>query len=533
MLLAERKTIEPSYLNAEGSWLGTHDHKRIGLMFLVVTSAMMFVGGLFALLLRAHLLSPQGALADYPTYNRWFTIHGVTMIFLFMIPGIPTSFGNFFVPIMIGARDVAFPRLNLASFYVYVTGALVVLLGMVLGGADTGWTFYVPYSTTSPMSLAPVVTGIFIVGLSSILTGINFITTIHTLRAKGITWGRLPVFVWTIYATSIIQILATPVLGMSLVLVALDRLLDWGLFDPARGGDPILYQHLFWFYSHPAVYIMVLPAMGVMAEVVSTFAHKNPLSYKMLVASSLGIAFVGFLTWGHHMFVAGMSKLDAGFFGAMSMLVAIFSAIKVFTWTGTLYRGSITLKTPLFYFFGFIFIFVFGGMTGVALASTSLDVHWHDTYFVIAHIHFIMAGGVILSFLAALHYWFPKMSGRLYSERWGMLTAALVFMGFFLTFFPQFLLGNMGMPRRYASYPERFHMLHVLSSGGAFLLGGALLLVLGNLGWALRWGRLAGPNPWNSRSYEWTLTPSPPPEDNFVGVPTIETDPYDYRRRVA
>jgi cytochrome c oxidase subunit 1 len=530
MLLHAEREASASYLATHHSWLGTHDHKKIGLMFLAVTSTMFFLGGLFALLMRAQLLSPEGALVDYPVYNRWFTIHGIAMVFLFMVPAIPTAFGNFFVPIMIGAKDVAFPRLNLASFYVYLTGALTTILGLFIGGADTGWTFYVPYSTSSPMVLAPVVTGIFIVGVSSIMTGLNFVVTIHTLRAKGIGWDRVPVFCWTIYATSVIQLLATPVLGMSLALVGLDRVFDWGLFDPARGGDPILYQHLFWFYSHPAVYIMVLPAMGVMAEVVCTFSHKNPLSYRLLVASSLGIAFVGFLTWGHHMFVAGISKFDAGFFGILSMFVAIFSAIKVFTWTGTMYRGQITLKTPLFYFFGFLFIFVFGGMTGVALASTSLDLHWHDTYFLVAHFHFIMAGGTVMAFLAALHYWFPKMFGKLYSERWGMLTAALVFMGFFLTFLPQFLLGNQGMPRRYASYPAHFQMLHVLSSAGAFLLGGSLLLVLGNLGWAYRWGRAAGPNPWSSASYEWTLTESPPVEMNFSRPPVITTDPYDYTR---
>jgi cytochrome c oxidase subunit I len=529
-LLVERSARQTSYLRAEGSWLFTHDHKRIGVMFLVATSVFLFLGGLFALLIRAQLLSPGGALTDLPTYNRWFTLHGVIMVFLFMIPALPSGVGNFIVPLQIGARDVAFPRLNLASFWVYVLGATLCVVGMVAGGSDTGWTFYVPYSTSTPMSLAPVVAGVFVVGLSSIMTGLNFIVTIHTLRARGVTWGRVPVFTWAIYATSIIQVLATPVLGMSLALVGLDYAFDWGLFDPARGGDPVLFQHLFWFYSHPAVYIMVLPALGVMGEVVSTFSHKSPLSYRALVLSSLGIAFVGFLTWGHHMFVAGMSKFDAGFFGALSMLVAVFSAIKVFNWVGTMSRGSIALKTPLFYFFAFLFIFVFGGMTGVALASTSLDIHWHDTYFLVAHFHFIMAGGVLISFLAALHYWFPKMFGRLFSERWGMLTAALVFMGFFLTFFPQFLLGNQGMPRRYGAYPEQFRMLHVLSSGGAFLLGGSLLLVLGNLAWALRWGRLAGPNPWNSACYEWTLADSPPVEHNFTAVPVVATDAYDYTR---
>jgi cytochrome c oxidase subunit 1 len=523
-----------SYLTAGGgslhSWLTTVDHKRIGVMYLVATTAALFLGGVYALLLRTQLLLPEGAIVDYPTYNRYFTLHGVIMVFLFMIPAVPGAFGNFMVPLMIGARDVAFPRINLASFYVYLSGSAIVLAGLVAGGADTGWTFYVPYSASSPMSLVPVVGGIFLIGVSSIMTGFNFIVTIHTLRAKGLGWDRVPIFVYTIYGTSVIQVLATPVVGMSLLLVGLDYALDWGLYDPARGGDPVLFQHLFWFYSHPAVYIMVLPVMGIMAEVVCTFSQKNPLSYWALVYSTIGIAVVGFLGWGHHMFVAGMSRLDAGIFGILSMFIAIFSAIKVFTWVGTMYKGVISLKTPLFYLFAFLFLFIFGGMTGVAVATMSLDVHWHDTYFVVAHFHFIMVGGVITGFLAALHYWFPKMTGKTYSERWGMLTAALVFMGFFLTFFPQFLLGNGGMPRRYASYPAHFQPLHVLSTGGAFMLGVAMLLVLGNLLYALRWGRRIGNNPWRSRSYEW-LTASPPSEHNFERTPDLSRGPYDYTSR--
>ena len=524
-------TARVTYLTAGGggirSWLTTHDHKRIGIMYLVATGLALFLGGIFALLLRAQLLTPQGAIVDYPTYNRLFTLHGVVMVFLFMIPAIPGAFGNFIVPLQLGARDVAFPRLNLASFYVYLAGATLVLGGMLLGGADTGWTFYVPYSTSSPMNLVPVVAGIFVVGLSSIMTGLNFIVTTHTLRAKGMTWGRVPLFTWTIYATSIIQILATPVLGMSLALVGLDRVFDWGLYDPARGGDPVLFQHLFWFYSHPAVYIMVLPAMGIIAEVVSSFSQKNPLSYAALVVSSLGIAFVGFLTWGHHMFVAGMSSFDGAIFGILSMFTAIFSAIKVFTWVGTLYKGRISLKTPLFYFFAFLFLFVFGGMTGVACATMSLDIHWHDTYFVVAHFHFIMVGGVITAYLAGLHYWFPHMFGRMYSELVGFFTSVLVLFGFVLTFFPQFLLGNAGMPRRYASYPEKYWPLHVLSSGGAFLLGLALLFVLANLVYALVWGPRAPKNPWQSLSFEW-LADSPPQPHNFDATPVIDRGPYDY-----
>src|SRR3954466_14859131 len=424
------------------SWVATTDHKRIALMFYGAVLVMFFLGGIFALLFRTELLSPQRDIMDATTYNKLFTWHGIVMVWLFLIPSIPNIFGNFILPMQIGARDLAFPRLNLASFYVYLAGAAIVLGGLFAGGTDTGWTFYLPYSESTPVTLFPVVFGIFVVGVSSIFTGLNFIATVHMLRAEGMQWRRLPLFTWSIYATSIILVLATPVLGLSLILVALDHVLHLGVFDPATGGDPVLFQHLFWFYSHPAVYIMILPAMGVVSEVVPTFAHRRPSSYSAIALSSLGIAFGGFLAWGHHMFVAGISTLDAGVFGIFSMFVAVFSAIKVFTWVATLYRGEIVFSTPLLYFFGFLFLFVFGGMTGVAVATQSLDVHWHDTYFVVAHFHFIMVGGSVTAFLAAAHYWFPKMFGRLYSERVGLLSASAVLLGFVLTFTPQFLLGN-------------------------------------------------------------------------------------------
>ncbi len=519
-----------SYLVADKgvkSWLTTTDHKRIGIMFLVGVLVALFLGGVFALLLRLELLTPGRTYIDALTYNRFFTLHGIIMIFMFMIPSIPAVFGNFCLPIMLGAKDVAFPRLNLGSFYVYSAGVVITLGGMLIGGADSGWTFYAPYSTTSPTAVAPVGFGVFVLGFSSILTGLNFIVTVHTMRAKGMSWLRMPLFVWAIYATSIIQVLATPVLALSLALIAIDHGFGLGIFDPRMGGDPVLFQHLFWFYSHPAVYIMILPAMGVISEVVTTFAKKNPLSYKGIAFSSIGIAFVGFLTWGHHMFVAGMSIFDTGVFGVLSMFVGIFSAIKVYNWVGTLYRGHISFTTPLLYFFAFLFLFVFGGMTGIAVATSSLDVHWTDTYFVIAHFHFIMVGGTLTAFLAAMHYWFPKMFGRMYSERVGLFTAALVFMGFFFTFFPQFLLGNMGMPRRYYSYPERFQALNVLSTGGAFLLGMGVLLTVGNLLVALKMGPRAGKNPWQSMGFEW-LTESPPTKHNFEASPVIDRGPYDY-----
>jgi cytochrome c oxidase subunit 1 len=510
-----------------GSWLVTTDHKRIGILYLVSVSVMLALGGIFALLLRLEHLGPGPTLMTAMTYNRLFTLHGVTMVWLFMIPSIPAAFGNFMLPIMIGAKDVAFPRLNLLSYYIYLLGSVVTVAAMLMGGVDTGWTFYTPYSAHAPSAVVPTVIGIFIVGWSTIITGVNFIVTVHTMRARELGWMRLPLFVWAMYGTSIIQVLATPVLGLSLLLVGLDHALDWGLFDPARGGDPVLYQHLFWFYSHPAVYIMILPAMGVVSEVIPTFAHKNPYSYKAIAYSTLGIAFVGFLTWGHHMFVAGISAFDAGIFGILSMLVAVFSAVKVFTWVMTLSRGSIALKTPLLYCFAFLFLFVFGGMTGVAVATMSLDIHWHDTYFVVAHFHFIMVGGTLTAFLAGLHYWFPKITGRMYPERLGLLSSVLVFAGFFVTFFPQFLLGNAGMPRRYYNYPPEFQALHVASTVGALGLGAGLALTLAYLLWSLVWGPRATDNPWDSRSYEW-LTPSPPPRQNFARAPRLARDPYDY-----
>jgi cytochrome c oxidase subunit 1 len=520
-----------NYLNWQTtvmSWLNTRDHKRIGLMFLVGAMVSLGIGGALAMGIRIELLTPEKTLMSPTTYNRVFTLHGVIMIFLFMIPAIPSGFGNFVVPLMIGARDVAFPRLNLLSFYLYAGGATIAIMGMLMGGVDTGWTFYAPYSTTSLDKVAIVLFGLFVVGFSSILTGLNFMVTVHTMRAPGMTWGRIPLFVWAIYGTSLIQVLATPVLGAALALVAIEHAFGFGLFDPAMGGDPILMQHLFWFYSHPAVYIMVLPAMGVISDVICGLSRKNIFGYWAVAGSTLGIALVGFFVWGHHMFVSGQSTFAGGAFGILTMLVGIFTAIKVFNWVGTIYGGAIQFNAAYAYVLGFLFFLIFGGMTGIALATMSLDVHWHDTYFVVAHFHFIMVGATIMGFMAALHYWFPKITGKMMNDTTGIIGAVFVFFGFCATFIPQFLLGNAGMPRRYYSYPVEFEQLNVLSTAGASVLGMGMVLVLINLLVGLFSKHKAPANPWGSRGVEW-LTASPPSPHNYEKIPEFFGEPHDYR----
>lgn len=524
---------EVNYINHDGglkSWFLTLDHKRIALMYLVLTLFAFTLGGIFAMALRIEHLTPNQTVMGANTYNRMFTLHGVSMIFLFMIPAIPGIFGNFCLPLMLGAKDVAFPRLNLLSVYVYTAGATLVMWGMISGGADAGWTFYVPYSLSTPASLFPVLLGIFILGFSSILTGLNFIVTVHTLRAPGMTWMRMPLFVWAVYATSIIQVLATPVIGLTTVLVGLERVFGFGFFDPTRGGDPVLFQHMFWFYSHPAVYIMVLPSMGVISELVTSVSRKNMFGYKMIAYSSLGIAFVGFFAWGHHMFVSGQSAFDSGAFAIISMLVGVFTAIKVFNWVGTMYKGAIAIRAPLVYICGFLFFLVFGGMTGIAVATVSLDVHWHDTYFVVAHFHFIMVGAVIMAYLGAIHFWFPKMFGRLYHEGWAMVASTFIVLGFNATFIPQFLLGNAGQPRRYYMYDEKHWVLNVASTAGSSLLALGLIIVLVYLIYALKYGAIAGDNPWRAAGLEWK-TSSPPPKHNFHETPVCDEEPYTYQKK--
>ena len=525
---AERR---PHYLNVNyglKSWLLTTDHKRIAWLYLLSVTFFFFIGGLFAMLIRVELLTPQGDLVQAETYNKLFTMHGVTMIFFFLIPSIPAVLGNFLIPIMIGARDLAFPRLNLASWYIYVLGGLFTLTAAAAGGVDTGWTFYTPYSSIySNTHVALTVVGIFITGFSSILTGLNFIVTIHTMRAPGMTWFRMPLFVWAHYATSIIFILGTPVIAITLALVALERLFGLGIFNPELGGDPLLFQHLFWFYSHPAVYFMILPGMGVISELITCFSRKRIFGYDFVAFSSLAIAVLGFLVWGHHMFVSGQSVYASMIFSLLSMLVAIPSAVKVFNWTATLYKGSISLDAPMLYALGFIGLFTIGGLTGLFLATLGVDVHVHDTYFVIAHFHYIMVGSAVMAYLGGIHFWWPKMTGRKYPERLARLAAVIIFLGFNLTFFPQFVLGYLGMPRRYHVYPPEFQVLNVLSTAGASILGVGYVLPLAYLIWSLRYGAIAGMNPWKARGLEWQ-TPSPPPTNNFAVTPTVVSDAYAY-----
>jgi cytochrome c oxidase subunit 1 len=510
------------------SWLLSTDHKRIAILFLVSITFFFAIGGAAAALIRLDLLTPQADLMTNEGYNRAFSLHGIIMVWFFLIPSIPNVFGNFLIPIMIGAKDLAFPRLNLLSWYIYICAGLFAIATVVLGGVDTGWTFYTPLSSTfANGNVMLALTAVLISGFSSILTGLNFIVTIHKLRAPGMTWGRLPLFVWSHYATAIILVLATPVLAITLILVGLERAVGIGIFDPKLGGDPLLFQHLFWFYSHPAVYIMILPGLGVVTELIAAAAHKRIFGYWFIAYASIAIAVIGFLVWGHHMFVAGQSIYASAVFSLLSIIVAVPSAIKVYNWTATLYKGNIALDAPFLFAMGFIGLFVIGGLTGLMLAMLAFDVHVTDTYFVVAHFHYIMVGGTVSAFFGALHFWWPKITGRMYNGGWAIAAAIIIFVGFNLTFFPQFILGYLGMPRRYHVYPPQFQVWHVLSSAGASILAVGYLLPMIYLISSLFSGPRAPRNPWRAAGLEWTI-PSPPPKDNFETIPVVTHEAYDY-----
>ena len=541
MINAENKLLtqtihhEKDYLeDGKGimSWLYTVDHKRIGIMYLWSILFFFFLGGMFAMLVRTQLLTPAGSLMSQELYNRAFTLHGVIMVFLFIIPSIPAALGNFVLPLMLGAKDVAFPRLNLLSYYIYVTGAIIAIVSIVTGAVDTGWTFYTPYSTTSNSSVSMMTFAAFVLGFSSIFTGINFIATIHKLRAPGMGWFSMPLFCWGIYATAIIQVLATPVLGITLALLIMERAFSIGIFDPAMGGDPVLFQHFFWFYSHPAVYIMILPGMAIISEVIPTFSHKTIFGYRAIAFSSVAIALVGFLVWGHHLFVSGQSQLASSIFSFLTFMVAIPSGIKVFNWMATMYRGSIALDAPMLYAISFLLLFTIGGLTGIFLGAISIDVHLHDTYFVVAHFHYVMMGGTVIAFLAGLHYWWPKMFGRMYSESAARISCALIFVGFNMTFLSQFVLGSRGMPRRYATYLDQFQPLHQFSTVGAWVIGLGFFIMAGYLFASFRNPKNVPPNPWGGKTLEWEAL-SPPITHNFHEAPIPTHGPYDYRANPA
>ena len=528
-------TAEPSYLEYIGKrkgifkWILSTDHKRIGLLYMFTIMSFFLIGATLGVLMKLELIAPGKTIVNAQTYNAFFTLHGVIMIFVIVIPGIPAVFGNFFLPILIGAKDVAFPRLNLFSWYVYLAGIVLVLYSLFAGGGapDTGWTFYAPYSFKTSTNMLPAVMGAFVLGFSSIITGLNFLVTIHRMRAPGMTWMKMPLFPWTIYGTAWIQILATPIIGITLLMIVAERTLHIGFFDPTLGGDPILYQHLFWIYSHPAVYIMILPAMGVISEIIPTFSQKSIFGYRFIVGSTLAIAFVGYFVWGHHMFVSGMSGVALFTFSFLTFLVAIPSAIKVFNWIATMHKGSILLDTPFYWAVSFIFVFMIGGLSGLVLGSLATNVHLHDTHFVLAHFHFIVFGGTGFAFFAALHYWFPKMFGRMYDRKWANTGWLIFFIGFLVLYTPMFYLGMKGMPRRYYDYDEMFHTGNIISTMGSWVMISGLIIILINLFRAAKSGPKGLQDPWGGKTLEWTV-PSPPPVENFEEIPVITKGPYDY-----
>ncbi|MDK2793056.1 MAG: cytochrome c oxidase subunit [Deferribacteres bacterium] len=511
-------------------WIFSTDHKRIGLLYMYSTLLLFIIGVIIGLLIRIELIAPGKTIVGPQTYNAFFTVHGVIMIFLFVIPSIPAAFGNLFLPIQIGAEDVAFPRLNLFSWWLYIIGLILILFSLFTGkGApDTGWTFYVPFSEFTTTNVSVAVIGVFILGFSSILTGLNFITTVHRLKMPEMKWTKMPLFVWALYATAWIQVLATPILGITVLLIFVERMFGIGLFDPAKGGDPILYQHLFWIYSHPAVYIMVVPAMGVVTEIIPTFARKHIFGYKAIAFSSLAIAFAGSLVWAHHMYTSGMSDTAVLIFSFLTFIVAIPTAIKVFNWVATLYKGSIVIEPPLLYALSFIFLFSIGGLTGLILGSAGTDIHVHDTYFVVGHFHYTIFGGTGFGFFGAMHYWFPKIYGRMYNKKLAVISWAILFVGFNILYFPMLVIGMMGMPRRYYDYLPQYHTGHLISTIGSWILATGLLLMFYNLFKSIKHGEKVGKSPWGAATLEWT-TPSPPPTLNFVGEPKLTRGPYDYK----
>jgi len=511
-------------------WMLTIDHKRIGIMYAAVMFTFFFVAVFTALAMRIELFAPGGQFMDSDTFNQAFTLHGVIMIFLFIIPGIPAIFGNIVMPLMIGAKDVSFPRLNWATFWLYIVGCMVALASLFIGEgvADTGWTFYAPYSMNTDTNVIMALVAAFLLGFASILTGLNFLVTIHRLRAPGMTFFKMPLFVWGIYATAWIQLLATPVVGITLVLAVLEKYFGIGIFDPAKGGDPVLFQHLFWIYSHPAVYLMILPAFGIMSEIIPTFSRKEVFGYRTIALSSASIAGIGYLVWGHHLYTSGMSDTAKTVFSFLTFFVAIPTGVKFYDWVATMYQGKIVLSAPMIWALGTMITFAIGGMTGVTITMIGLDIHLQDTYYSVAHFHYAILGGVVFLMFAGMHYWFPLVTGRMYDERKAKIAFYLNFVGFNLLWFPMFIAGYYGMPRRYFDYLPEFQIYHQISFVGALIFIAGLIYMFWVFfkGWTK--GEKATPNPWNATTLEWHLPTSPPPLENHTKVPYVDFEPYEY-----
>jgi cytochrome c oxidase subunit 1 len=514
-------------------WIFSTDHKRISILYLVTILTFFLGAVILGVLMRVNMI-PGLKIMTAQDYNAMFTLHGIIQIFLVVIPGVPTIFGNFFLPILIGSRDMAFPRLNLFSWYLFVAGAVLVFVSVFSGGGavDTGWTFYVPFSLKTAVNVPLATFAVFVLGMSSILTGINIVTTVHQLRAPGMGFFKMPLSVWGFYSTAWVQILATPIIGITMVLIIMERIFGIGVFDPSKGGDPLLYQHLFWIYSHPAVYIMVLPAMGVISDIFPVFSRKNIYGYKMIAFSSIAIASVGSLVWGHHMFVSGQSDTAGIIFSLLTFLVAVPSAIKVFNWIATMYKGSIRIEPPFLYALSFVFLFSIGGLTGMFLGALSANVQLHNTYFVVGHFHYVIFGGMGFGLFAAFHYWLPKISGRMYDKRSAVVSWLVLFVGFNLFFFPILIMGWEGMPRRYYNYLPSFNELQLVASIGAFIMVTGLILMSANLIRGCISGHKAPSNPWGGATLEWTL-PSPPESENFTVIPTVTKGPYDFGNKDA
>ena len=503
------------------------DHKIIGIQYMITGFVFLVLAGLLAEVIRVQLMHANGGFVSADTYNEVYSVHGSAMVWLVIIPLATGAFGNFVFPLQIGARDVAFPWLNMVSFWLFPPAGLLLFGSFLLGAPAAGWTEYPPMSLQGAPGTSMWCAAIFLVGISSTMTGLNFLVTLIKMRAPGMTFTRMPLFCWAQFATAPMSMIATTALAAALAALFMERQFGVPFFDPTKGGSPILWQHMFWFYSHPAVYIMILPIFGIISEVFPTFARKPIFGYKMIAFSSVSIALLSFMVWAHHMFTSGLAPFLQLPFMILTMLIAIPTGIKIFSWVATLWEGKIHYTTAMLFAIGFIATFTFGGITGVFLSAVPFDLHAHGTYFIVAHLHYVLVGGSLMGILSGVYYWYPKMTGRLMNDKLGHWTFWLFFIGFNGTFLPMHMLGLLGMPRRVATYDPQFQTWNQIESGFSFVMTFALLLFFANILWSLRRGKKAGSNPWGARTLEWQL-PSPPHYYNFKHIPTVFSTPYDF-----